>query len=475
MDQTSSFDGLGRLTQQGGTFEGEPIARSYGYDGLGRLVSATGPWEQPQTSGSVDWTFAYDPLGNLRTLASSSGQYSRTWIYWDASRPRFLGYFREKIGAVTTFENPIQPDEGGNVALRRRSGVDTTFTWNAQNRLHKTTPGGFANHYDAFGRRDRQRVDEGATHTDLVYVGDDFEYDTQLGQGNRFFVVGGQRIASFASSFVPAAGEPWLDLEWGPPLAPPLAVGLGLFGLAGLGALALRRRPPVWIASGGIGLLGGTLVLLPLPAQAAPTQLGSHSDANGVYYLGDHLGSTRAVIDWEGTVVETRDYDPFGRVIAHTGSYQLKHRFTGQPVNETESTAASPLYNYGARFYDPRWGRFISADERAEGFDSQGLNPYAYVSNRPTSLVDPTGSFFELPVFSIPVSTSASAPVPPPCSRACNTPVVNLPGSSWVEIVLENGVETVSFHFTKGYFSTPGVSAYAAVLNPPGIPGGSIA
>ncbi len=45
MDMTTSFDGLGRLTDQSGSFEGQTLARSFGYDGLGRLQTAAGPWE----------------------------------------------------------------------------------------------------------------------------------------------------------------------------------------------------------------------------------------------------------------------------------------------------------------------------------------------------------------------------------------------------------------------------------------------
>src|SRR5262249_39061651 len=52
---------------------------------------------------------------------------------------------------------------------------------------------------------------------------------------------------------------------------------------------------------------------------------------------------------------------------------------------------ARGLYNYGARFYNPTWGRFISPDEAVQNFDSQGLNPYAYVLNAPTSRINRDG------------------------------------------------------------------------------------
>ena len=87
-------------------------------------------------------------------------------------------------------------------------------------------------------------------------------------------------------------------------------------------------------------------------------------------------------------MVETRDYAPFGESIAHVGAFSVQHRFTGQPQDDLEGG----LYNYGARFYNPKWGRFVSPDEMVQSFDSQGLNPFTYVLNRPTSWTDPTGN-----------------------------------------------------------------------------------
>ncbi|MEE2704448.1 MAG: RHS repeat-associated core domain-containing protein, partial [Myxococcota bacterium] len=114
---------------------------------------------------------------------------------------------------------------------------------------------------------------------------------------------------------------------------------------------------------------------------------GSHQ-ADVLAYMTDHLGSTLAVVDWKRSLLETRDYGPFGRVIEHTGDLGLKHQFTGQPSDDTTG-----LQNYGARMYDARWARFLSPDERVQSFDSQGLNRYSYVSNQPTSMIDPGGEF----------------------------------------------------------------------------------
>ena len=96
------------------------------------------------------------------------------------------------------------------------------------------------------------------------------------------------------------------------------------------------------------------------------------------YYHEDHLGSTRALsaID-SGTLF----YEPFGSLVHEVGATEEHtHRFTGKPLDGTG------LYYYGARFYDPGLGRFISIDPARDG-----LNWYAYCYNNPLKYVDPDG------------------------------------------------------------------------------------
>ena len=61
-------------------------------------------------------------------------------------------------------------------------------------------------------------------------------------------------------------------------------------------------------------------------------------------------------------------------------------QFTGQRLDSTG------LYYYGARYYDPAIGRFISPDTTIpDGCNTQSINRYSYVINNPTSAIDPTG------------------------------------------------------------------------------------
>jgi len=86
-------------------------------------------------------------------------------------------------------------------------------------------------------------------------------------------------------------------------------------------------------------------------------------------------------------------YYPYGtdRPGSGTQSAATAYRFTGQ-----RQEAALGLYDYGARFYDPALGRFISADTVVpELGNPQALNRYAYVLNNPLKYTDPTGHKYD--------------------------------------------------------------------------------
>ncbi len=64
--------------------------------------------------------------------------------------------------------------------------------------------------------------------------------------------------------------------------------------------------------------------------------------------------------------------------------------FTGQ--RSEDSDAVGSLMDYGARYYSPLLGRFISADSVVpQPADPQSLNRYSYTRNSPLVRVDPSG------------------------------------------------------------------------------------
>jgi RHS repeat-associated protein len=110
---------------------------------------------------------------------------------------------------------------------------------------------------------------------------------------------------------------------------------------------------------------------------------------NGViYFAADHLGSTSLTMDASGNSLSTMGYKPFGET--RYGTSPTDRRFTGQ----REENGLGSLYDYGARFYSPVLGRFLSADTLMQDWrNPQAYNRYAYVFNNPLKYFDPTGHF----------------------------------------------------------------------------------
>ena len=107
------------------------------------------------------------------------------------------------------------------------------------------------------------------------------------------------------------------------------------------------------------------------------------------YLYADHLGSASLATNADGNVTAELRYYPYGETRWSTGMLATDRRFTGQ----REETGLE-LYDYVARRYDPRLGRFLQADTIVpDPANPQSLNRYAYVYNRPLIFYDPDGHF----------------------------------------------------------------------------------
>ena len=111
------------------------------------------------------------------------------------------------------------------------------------------------------------------------------------------------------------------------------------------------------------------------------------------YFHHDNLGSTRLISDGAGNVVMDQDYMPFGGDLPGVGQTEVLdeeaggYKYTGQ-----KEVISIGLYYYGARYYDPSIGRFITEDSwPGEMVNPQSQNLYVYVMNNPLKYIDPTG------------------------------------------------------------------------------------
>ncbi len=81
-----------------------------------------------------------------------------------------------------------------------------------------------------------------------------------------------------------------------------------------------------------------------------------------VYFLKDHLGSTRATVDDAGQVVAYDDYDPWGMILpgrSMSAQANLPNKFTGK---EHDDDFGLNWDYFGARYYDAEIGQFLTSD-----------------------------------------------------------------------------------------------------------------
>ncbi len=105
-------------------------------------------------------------------------------------------------------------------------------------------------------------------------------------------------------------------------------------------------------------------------------------------YLYNHLGSTTAVTDGNGAVIETYDYGAYGELLTDNIGAR-RFLYNGQLGVTSDDNG---LYHMRARYYNTDIKRFISRDiVSGDITNSQSLNRYCYVQGNPLSYIDPFG------------------------------------------------------------------------------------
>jgi RHS repeat-associated protein len=105
------------------------------------------------------------------------------------------------------------------------------------------------------------------------------------------------------------------------------------------------------------------------------------------YYLKDHQGNNRVVIDQNENVEQRNHYYPFGGLFSgETVAGINPFKYNGKELDRMHGL---DLYDYGARQMDPALGVFTSFDPLAEKYPD--VSPYAYCLNNPIRFIDPDG------------------------------------------------------------------------------------
>ena len=324
------YDNVGNVNAQQDRSPGQGDAVAYfAYDPLDRLVGVASAYAQ---------TYSYNAIGNFITKAGITQVYSTTQPH-----------------AVRSLSNgsSFQYDANGNMTQRTEMSGTQLITyqqqWDIDNRLvavTNTNTGQVTQYfYDADGNRVKRVGPQGTT----VYVNADYE------------VTGPSQMVM-----------PSLPPTYTHKLYLPVVACAGCNGIAPVSALPMN--------------LASARVTYRFNGQ----QVAVREGVTLTFIYGDHLGSASVTANLSGTKVSEVRYYPFGETHYSNGSLPSDRTFTGQRA-ESQS-AVGNLMDYGARFYSPILGRFISADSIVpQPGNPQSTNRYAYTLNNPLNYIDPSG------------------------------------------------------------------------------------
>ncbi len=380
---------------------------SFRYDALGRMIEVTAP-----ATGRIGYT--YDAAGQRSGLSYPDG----TTLTMTYARDGQLETVRQGSRMLAHYAY----DAVGRLAmLSRENAVITQYAYDGADRLvdhHTQLAGGtrarFQYTLDRSGQRTAVQEElDGASRT-LQYTYDGLRRlsgaTEQPGASVRYhYDLAGNRTALWRNGVLIQAAQ--YDaanqvVGWQYDAAGNLlSDGLRSFTYDALNRLVARDGTTTYAYTGDGVLVAatttGTTTRYTHDLAAPLSHVLNDGSANYVYgrervaaerngthtwYLGDALGSVRAILDDRGAVQATVRDDPWG---VPQGTTIAPFGFTGELHDP-----ASGLVYLRARWYDP--GRGVFAGYRWETSESNNRrpyshHPYAYALGNPVNYTDPTG------------------------------------------------------------------------------------
>ena len=104
------------------------------------------------------------------------------------------------------------------------------------------------------------------------------------------------------------------------------------------------------------------------------------------FYLKDHLGNNRVVLNAGGGIEQVNHYYSFGGLMGESTNGDVQtYKYNGKELDRMNGL---DWYDYGARHMDGI--RFTTIDPMAEKY--YGVSPYVYCADSPVNAFDPTGN-----------------------------------------------------------------------------------
>ena len=365
----TTYDHAGRVVKEETTFnDSKPVVVNFEYDELGRLVG--------KDANSITSSYAYNLQGWL--TRSSGHYYSSQLKYYDSSNPSYTGNISEwkwgnrsyrfeydNLGRISDAhyyegntlcddysEKDISYDLNGNIRSLTRydAGVPETLDYTYTNGILKAV-GNKSIVYDGCGNI----TFNGRNNLEIDY--------NFLNLPMRIHSTDGQSVVNYRYL---ADGSKFSATD---------DTGEGLIYI---GSLVYRFRNGAYELDHAAFSQGFF----------RKNHLSESKKYVPVYYVCDHLGSPRSLIDHTGELMVLRNYYPFGKTWRRSTEpvYYDYYHFNGK---EQQTVGDAGLLDYGARFYDPDIARWLTQDPQAD--ETFNVSPYTYCANNPIKYIDPNG------------------------------------------------------------------------------------
>ena len=396
-----SYDQNGRLAAETVTLAGAPRSYTmrYGYDTFHRLNALTDP--DGDTLG-VDYnseglparlrhsrfgvlvngdragagyadTVEYDAAGRLVTARlPAGGNLWRTWVYAPFGQQDGNGGLLTAVkvgtarGAADRYHLAYDHDSFGNVRRIDENGTPWTFAYDAQNRLVSAYGRAYA--YDGAGRLTNYEgasLTPGSGRTHFSAPTGTFRFDAN---GNLTYR-NGQTLTWDAENHLAALTASGVDERY------QYDAGGARVKKTSAGVTTFYPFPDYEVT--------GSTVTKRYFFAGQPLAV---SVGGALSYLhADQVDSPSVATDVRGVQTGTQQYFAYGRKRGG-GAFPTDYQFTDHERD------ASGLYYFGARYFDPDLGQFVSPDTRvADPGNVLDYQRYLYARGNPFKYTDPTG------------------------------------------------------------------------------------
>jgi RHS repeat-associated protein len=413
---TYGYDALNRLVtlDNAGTNGVPTVIFGYVYDGIGRLMSVS---DRINGTNASQTSYAYDQLNRVTQITQSGAgvQNKRVDMVYNAVNQMIgLRRYSDLSGATLVAETSYVHDLNQRLTqLAHKRGannlVSYDYTYDAADKLTKivssidgtvdyaydaTNQLTGANHtnqtdeayqYDANGNRTNSGYQTG-TNNQLLSDGQfTYEYDNEGNRTKRTETATG-RVTEYVWDyrnrltqvlFKDGTGAVTKNVEYVYDVNN-LRIGKKIDGVV-RERFAINRNQIALVFDGQ-----GVQKSRYLYGTEVDQVLAEESGAQVHWFLADHQGTVKDVVNNTGVIVDHVTYDSFGRIVGQTGNIELRFAYTGR-----EWDGETGQYYYRARYYDAVVGRFISEDPI--GFSGGDANIYRYVKNDSVNERDPSG------------------------------------------------------------------------------------